>query len=286
MVRYAGLSGWLTAMAEAVVAVVILAGTGCVVQEPHSPPGYPDPSYPHGPQGPQGPNNVHPLDREPVRPNQPRPPQGPNRPSHLEANADTNANVAPVAPIRLDTPWLDPSVAIGAFSDVQMDLPPDLRTRNWGGGSCVHASTVNLLYWQGQEEMAEWWRKTYIGGEYANRLIQRLESAGLRYAYTTKGDFEFLKWCCRTRRGAGIFYKPSHSINCVGIDQQYVYLLDNNATQYPEQRGHYERVPVQQFVSEWKNRYGGFAWTLVYNPPPPNPVVVQRWWDVPQYVPQ
>lgn len=260
MVRFSGrVLSWVAA-----VAVTMAIFAGCVDEGPR--PEYPSvaPAQPTYPQGPHTPSDVHPLDREPVRPNRP---SGPN-------HSDT-------VNVRLDTPWLDPSVPIGAMFDVQMDLPLDLRTKNWGGGSCVHASTVNLLRWQGQDEMADWWRKTYIGGEYADRLIQRLESAGLRYAYTTKGDFEFLKWCCRTRRGAGIFYKPSHSINCVGIDQQYVYLLDNNATNYPEQKGHYEQVPVQQFVSSWKG-YGGFAWTLVYSPPPPNPVVVQRWWDVPQ----
>lgn len=68
----------------------------------------------------------------------------------------------------------------GATSGVVLEL----RTRNWGGGSCVHASNVNLLKHLGQFEMADWWRKTYIGGEYDSRLISRPENAGLRYAFT------------------------------------------------------------------------------------------------------
>lgn len=159
---------------------------------------------------------------------------------------------------------------IGTYYDVSLDLPPALRTKNWGGGSCVHASTKNLFIWTNQYEMAEWWSKTYSGGEYADRLIRRLEAAGVRYAYTTKGDFEFLRWCAATRRGAGIFYKPNHAINFVGMNDQVVWLLDNNATGYPEQHGSYEEVPIEKFKANWRY-YGGFAWTLVYNPAPPNP---------------
>jgi len=158
----------------------------------------------------------------------------------------------------------------GSFDGVVMDLPPEMRTRNWGGGSCVHASTVNLLLQMGLDEMARWWRANYSGGEYDSRLIRRMEAAGLRYAYT-HGDPEFLNWCWRTRRGAGVFYKPSHSINFVGRDQTYAYLLDNNATSYPEAYGHYERVEWNRFVSAWHG-YGGFAWTLVYQPPPATPL--------------
>jgi len=154
--------------------------------------------------------------------------------------------------------------------NIALDLPPEFRQRNWGGGSCVHASTVNLLRWMGLFDLADWWRNQYSGGEYSDRLVKRMEAAGLQYAYTTESDFGFLEWACRTGRGAGIFYKPRHAINCVGMDSQYVYLLDNNATNYPEQRGTYERVPIDTFKSRWRG-YGGFAWSLVYMPPAPVP---------------
>ncbi len=153
---------------------------------------------------------------------------------------------------------------------VVMDIPPALRQSNWGGGSCVHASTVSLLRWQGQDEMADWWREQYRGGEYLGRLVRRMEAAGLRYAYTSEGDVGFLEWCIRTGRGAGIFYKPNHAINLVGLDDQYAYLLDNNYTSYPERNGHWERVERDTFLRRWRG-YGGVAWTLVYYPPPPLP---------------
>lgn len=170
----------------------------------------------------------------------------------------------------------------GTYLGVVLELPPELRTRNWGGGSCVHASNVNLLIHQGQLELAAWWRSNYSGGEYDDRLITRLEAAGVRYAYAHGGsdrngdgrdDGEaFIEWAIRTRRGAGIFYKTNHSINIVGLDEQYAYLLDNNAVDYPERNGHYERVPRAEFFRRWHG-YGGFAWTLVYDPPPPPPFV-------------
>jgi hypothetical protein len=146
-----------------------------------------------------------------------------------------------------------------------MDLPVELRTENWGGGSCVHASTVSLLRWQGQYEVADWWRNQYSGGESDSRLIARMEAAGLRYAYTDTGDAAFIEWCCRTRRGAGIFYKPRHCVNVVDMTDGVVSILDNNAVD------HYERIPREQFLRDWQNRYGGFAFTVVYDPPPPIP---------------
>ena len=159
---------------------------------------------------------------------------------------------------------------IGSYSGVVMDLPPELREPNWGGGSCVHASTVMVLRHQGQYEMADWWRQQYSGGEYSDRLIKRMESANLRYAYTVDGDFEFLRWCVRTRRGCGIFYKPSHAINLIGMDDRYVYLLDNNDVTRPERDGIPETVPINEFIRRWKG-YGGFGFTVVYTPNPPKP---------------
>ncbi len=173
----------------------------------------------------------------------------------------------------------------GTYIGVVLDLPYELRTRNWGGGSCVHASNVNLLKHQGLVELADWWRKNYSGGEYDDRLIKRLEAANVRYAYAHGGrdadgngrddGEEFIEWCIRTHRGAGIFYKPNHSINIVGLDEDYAYLLDNNYTDYPERNGHYERVPREEFFRRWHG-YGGFAWTLVYDPAPPAPFIEEE----------
>jgi hypothetical protein len=150
-----------------------------------------------------------------------------------------------------------------------MNLPHELRCPNWGGGSCVHASTVMLLRWQGQSEVADWWRSHYQGGEYAQRLNQRLAAAHIRYAYTTKGDVEFLDWALRTRRGAGVTFWPGHAVNLVHLDAEWAGLLDNNRLQQVIW------IPRAEFISRWRG-YGGWGWTVVYTPPPPLPIVERR----------
>ena len=147
------------------------------------------------------------------------------------------------------------------------DVPPMLRQENWdplGYGSCVHASTITILRSQGQTQLADWWRATYYSGEYGWRLIERLNNAGIRYAYTDKGDVEFLEWACRNRMGLGIFYFPRHAVNLVELNEREAVLIDNNRP------NSYIRIPREQFIRNWK-AYGGFAWTVVYQPPPPTP---------------
>lgn len=145
------------------------------------------------------------------------------------------------------------------------DIPVPLREENYDGGSCVHASLVTLLRWQGQFELADWWREEYNEGEYLDRVIKRMEAAGLRYAVGDFGDEEFLEWACRNRLGAVIFFKPYHSINIVGMNDTTVTLLDNNHI------FEYEVIPRDKFMYAWKNYFGGVAFTPVYTPAPPYP---------------
>lgn len=145
-----------------------------------------------------------------------------------------------------------------------MNLPMDLREHNWGGGSCVHASTVMCLRWQGRTELAEWWRKTYSGGESLSGLTRKLDKAGMSYAYTNNSDMGFLEWADRTRRGAVLFFFPSHCICFCGFspDKQTVYLLDNNRI------GSYIQMPRGEFERRWRG-YGGIALTPIASPTPP-----------------
>jgi len=156
---------------------------------------------------------------------------------------------------------------------IVLDLPPDMREPNYAGGSCGHASMTTLMRSMGLTEFADWWRRTYSGAESLGGVIAKMEKAGLRYAYTSSGSMEFLQRCHDTGRGAVIFYKPRHIVNFVGLDAEYVYLLDNNATRYPERHGHYERIPRKTFEQNWKSNYGGRGWTLVYRPPIPRPTI-------------
>lgn len=147
------------------------------------------------------------------------------------------------------------------------DVPPQLRQPNYspyGQGSCVHASTITILRWLGQFEVAAWWKANYHSGEYADRLIERLDAAGLKYAYEDDGDIRFLEWCARNRVVAGIFYFPRHAVNIVDFNETHAVLLDNNRP------GDYIYIPRNEFIRNWR-AYGGFAWTLVYDTPPPYP---------------
>jgi hypothetical protein len=145
-----------------------------------------------------------------------------------------------------------------------VDLPEAMRTKNYKGGSCVHASTINCFKWHGLDEMAEWWRQNHGYGEYAERLARKMDEQGLKFAYVTNGDPAFIEWAMRTRRCCGIGYKPSHAINLVGLTKTHAILLDNNATH------RYEYVPREEFFRRWKG-FGGWAWALVYDPPAPRP---------------
>lgn len=155
-----------------------------------------------------------------------------------------------------------------------VNLPPALRQKNWlgskGEGSCVHATMVSLFRWQGRFAMAEYWRRNYGNGEYADYtwnagggLAAKFDKAGVRYAYTVAGDVEFLKWACTTRRGCGVTVMGGrHMVALVHFDDEWAGILDNNSTDK------IIWVPSQQFVSEWKNS-NGWAVTPVYTPSPP-----------------
>ncbi len=144
-----------------------------------------------------------------------------------------------------------------------LNLPQKLRQRNYNGGSCVHASTVSALRWQGQHKMADWWRDAYSGGEYSDRHITRMNQAGIKYAYTTSGNSNFLEWAIRNRYIAGITWGGNHMVNLVGFDNTNAYILNNNNT------NKIIKQDKQRFFQQWKNE-GGWAFALIYNSPPPD----------------
>jgi hypothetical protein len=158
-----------------------------------------------------------------------------------------------------------------------VNLPIELREENWRGpngeGSCVHATMVMLLRWQQQYQLAGHWRQTYSDGEYADdswnpgsNLARKFDAENVRYAYTTEGDVEFLKWAIRTRRGAGITVKGGrHMVALVHLDDKTAGLLDNNDITKVIY------VDAERLISEWKNSHG-WAVTPIYTPAPPLPV--------------
>ena len=143
-----------------------------------------------------------------------------------------------------------------------VNLPHHARCRNYAGGSCVIASTVSLFRWQGRDDLADLFRQSYSGGQSASSLHAKLESRGVRYAFTTSGDAAFLEWACRTRRGAGVTFFANHFVCLVHLDAQHAILLDNNRI------GQYITLPRDEFLRRWRG-YGGWATTPVYSPAAP-----------------
>ena len=79
----------------------------------------------------------------------------------------------PFGPSEQQSLYVSPSeMWHGSATGVVLDLPQELRQKNWGGGSCVHASNVNLLRHVGLDELADWWRSNYSGGEYGSRIAE------------------------------------------------------------------------------------------------------------------
>ena len=182
-----------------------------------------------------------------------------------------------------------------------INLDRKYREWNWGGGSCVHASTVMVLRFSGNTELAAWWRKTYSGGESYNGLTSKLtrnkvpwyssydnnrpgppndvagqiaaanefadivqRMGGTTYG-TANGDARVLDRCIQERRGAVIFYYPNHSIMLVHIDAEQAIVLDNNRI------NEFIRIPRERFIREWQG-YGGVAVVpVIGSPRPPQP---------------
>lgn len=155
-----------------------------------------------------------------------------------------------------------------------VDIPVEIRKKNYKGGSCFHAALGNCLTTQGHyPDAVEYWGR-YAHGANIDDMARNAESMGYRYAYVTNGDVEFLEWCNRTRRWAAITFKSSHAINFCGFEEKpnrhgemrrWARLLDNN---HPKE---YEFVEYSEFVRRWRNSYGGDAITVIYDPIPPEP---------------
>ncbi len=150
-----------------------------------------------------------------------------------------------------------------------VNLPASLRQSNWLGskneGSCVHATMISLLRWQGRPATANYWRRHYGDGEWPEDLAAKFDREGVRYAYVINGDPAFLEWACSTRRGCGITVRGGkHMVALVHFDDQWAGVLDNNDVST------IVWVPRETLLSEWRNS-DGWAVTPVYSPAPPLP---------------
>ncbi len=147
-----------------------------------------------------------------------------------------------------------------------VNLEEIFRQSNWigsqGEGSCVYATAISLLRWQGEFELADNW--PYENGEWATRFAARCDERGIRYAYTSKrNDVNFLEWAIATRRGCGVSVRSGrHMVTLVHLDSKWAGILDNNDTST------ITYVPRDTFLNEWMNS-SSWAYTILMSPPPP-----------------
>lgn len=160
--------------------------------------------------------------------------------------------------------------AIRKYERPTVGLPYLLRQANWTGrereGSCVWATLTSLMRWQGRYHTAEYLKRKYGDGEYADRFADRLENEGIRFAQVTDAsDLSFIDWACQTRRGCGaVVMGGAHMIAIVYSDDEQIGILDPNDIE------HVFYVPREAFLTEFVNS-GGWSFAPVYTPAPPLP---------------
>lgn len=159
-------------------------------------------------------------------------------------------------------------------------IPRDLYQKNWSNwrrqGSCVHASIVMLLRWQGRSDWADYWRSQYSGGAKPSTINKLMTRHGLSYAETVgKKDVSFLEWSLRTRRGCVVSVRNgplygyrgpiNHVVLLVHMDDRVVGILDNN-------HGYKIKwVWRDAFLKDWFSFYSWGFTPLLDSPAPPIP---------------
>ena len=141
------------------------------------------------------------------------------------------------------------------------------REGNYAGGSCVHASLVTAMRYQGKPELADWWRRTHSGGEFPHRTNRKLRDAGIPSAYTLReNNVAFLQWAVDNRLGCGVAINGGrHMILLVEMTKTHVCLIDNNNVR----RLYW--LPRDRFIQNWTDA-GSWGVTPVLRrvPQPPN----------------
>ena len=133
----------------------------------------------------------------------------------------------------------------GATGNTQtLDIPHAYRVKNYARGSCVYASTSCSLHTEGKHDLAKWVRANHSGPAYASDVMRIYDDAGLKYTYGEGMDF--LRSVHSARFSSLIGWPEGHVVNFVGIDSNYVYLLDNNWID------EYRRIPINTFRREWQ----------------------------------
>lgn len=153
------------------------------------------------------------------------------------------------------------------YSDSEIKIPQAIKQRNWGGGSCVHASMMVLFRWQGHPEIAKMWGQKYSGGERWWGLEDKLRKEKIPFASTVgRYDVGFLERAISTRRGCiavVTVYEPGdHMVTLTELTDTQVGYVDSNDV------SRVIHMPRDQFLEMWRTA-GSWACTPMFAPPPP-----------------
>lgn len=156
------------------------------------------------------------------------------------------------------------------------EIPYEWRQENWGTGSCVHATSITLLNWQGEYEAAAEWKRLYSGGEATAQSphTNKMDHLGLKYVVTNDGDEDFIQWALESRRGCGVACPRGHCVAWVGLTehdgQRWITVLDNNHVDTPHEEEY------STLLRKWQN-HGGHAFAFTGGKvPPPRPKLVAK----------
>lgn len=150
-----------------------------------------------------------------------------------------------------------------------MDLPKSERQHNWsvgvvGNGSCVVASTMNLLRWQNRPDLAARLKK-HGGGQSCYSWNNILDAEGIKHTFTyKKNDVAFLEKAIAERRGCavGIYpsktHDPNHMVCLVDLTDTKACILGDNFCQY-------YWVDRDEFLANWKSAN---SWAVSTSYPP------------------
>jgi len=173
----------------------------------------------------------------------------------------------PLSFVATQTP-IAPPVNAQTFECPVVNPPASLRQPNWFGpkktGSCCHAALITALNWQGQTELANWWKNNNGDGESPASMKHKLAKRGVSFSQTFgEHDVNFLKQACLTRRGAMVAVRNrTHMVFLIHINEEWVGIIDNNKTAKIIWR------PTVEFLADWKES-DSWAITPIYSPVPP-----------------
>ena len=206
--------------------------------------------------------------------------------------------LALAAPPAAAQKWTGPTLADG--TEVQIDVPLDLRLRNVGGsdgkGLCVSSSVTVAARLQGEARLLglRAWCEKRPGGSWPERLMKDLKefAPDAPVFQVTGADLTFIRLCLENGYLVSCTWGGNHMLNLVHLDDRHAVILDNNSP-WGEEDGRRADTKLQVMTPrefQQKASMGGGIWiVVVLGKCPPSPIPVNALpeagprWQAPVY---